>query len=83
MCRLCATEVGMVQHVLSGCKVALEQGSYTWRHDKVLIPIRSKVAYHLDNRVNNPKRPVSTQERVLLEQVLKGRKCLTVCTDRV
>ena len=63
MCRLCATEVGTVQHILSGCKVALEQGRYTWRHDKVLIQIQSQVAYHLDNRVNNPKRPVSTQKR--------------------
>ena len=63
MCRLCATEVGTVQHILSGCKVALEQGRYTWRHDKVLIQIQNQVAYHLDNRVNNPKRPVSTQKR--------------------
>ena len=63
MCRLCAPEFGTVQHILSGCKVALEQGRYTGRHDKVLIQIQSKVAYPLDNRVNNPKRPVSTQKR--------------------
>ena len=63
MCRLCATEVVPVQHILSGCKVALEQGRYTWRHGKVLIQIQSHVAYHLGSRVNNPKKPVSTQKR--------------------
>ena len=61
MCKLCGTDVGTVQHILSGCKVALEQGRYTWRHDKVLNQIQSQVAYHLDKRVNNPKRPVSLQ----------------------
>ena len=24
------------QHILNGCKVALNQGRYTWRHDSVL-----------------------------------------------
>ena len=61
MCKLCRTEVGTIQHILSGCKVALEQGRYTWRHDKVLNQIRSQVAYHLDKRVNNPKRSISLQ----------------------
>ena len=63
MCRLCTNEVGTVQHILSGCNNALEQGRYTWRHDKVLNQIQNQVAYHLYNLVNNPKRPVSTQER--------------------
>ena len=63
MCRLWSSEVGTVQHILSGCKVALEPGRYTWRHDRVFIQIQGHVAYHFDNRVNNPKRPVSTQMR--------------------
>ena len=65
MCRLWSTEVGTVQHILSGCncKVALEPSRYTWRHDRVFILIQGHVAYHFDNRVNNPKRPVSTQKR--------------------
>ena len=61
MCKLCSSERGTIQHILSGCKVALEQGRYTWRHDKVLNQIRSQVAYHLDKRVNNPKRSISLQ----------------------
>ncbi|KAL5247864.1 hypothetical protein ACHWQZ_G019680 [Mnemiopsis leidyi] len=65
MCRLCRTERGTLQHILSGCKVALEQGRYTWRHDKVLNQIQSQVAYHLDKRVNNPKRSVNLQSSTI------------------
>ena len=34
-CRLCG-ESGTLNHILTGCKVALAQGRYTWRHNKVL-----------------------------------------------
>ncbi|XP_063419448.1 uncharacterized protein LOC134702450 [Mytilus trossulus] len=34
-CKLCG-ERGTMAHILSGCKVALTQGRYRWRHDKVL-----------------------------------------------
>lgn len=60
-CKLCGTEAGTAQHILSGCSVALQQGRYTWRHDKVLNQIQSQVAYHIDKRVNNPKRSISQQ----------------------
>ena len=63
MCKLCGTEVGSAQHILSGCRVALQQGRYRWRHDKVLNQIQSQVAYHLEKRVNNPRRPVRKQRR--------------------
>ncbi|CAC5371102.1 unnamed protein product [Mytilus coruscus] len=33
-CKLCG-ERGTMAHILSGCKVALTQGRYRWRHDKV------------------------------------------------
>lgn len=35
-CPLCDTVNASLQHILSGCKVALAQGRYTWRHDLVL-----------------------------------------------
>ena len=34
-CELCG-EKGTLQHILSGCRVALSQGRYKWRHDQVL-----------------------------------------------
>ena len=34
-CALCEGN-GTLNHVLSGCRVALQQGRYRWRHDKVL-----------------------------------------------
>ncbi|KAL0148227.1 hypothetical protein M9458_056459 [Cirrhinus mrigala] len=35
LCKLCG-ERGTMAHILSGCKTALAQGRYRWRHDKVL-----------------------------------------------
>ena len=35
-CPLCNTINASLQHILSGCKIALSQGRYTWRHDLVL-----------------------------------------------
>ena len=35
VCKQCG-ENGTLTHILSGCKVALGEGKYKWRHDKVL-----------------------------------------------
>ncbi len=35
-CTRCNTPNASLQHILSGCKVALSQGRYRWRHDQVL-----------------------------------------------
>ncbi len=36
LCPLCSTNNASLQHILSGCKTALSQGRYRWRHDLVL-----------------------------------------------
>ena len=41
-CALCGQE-GTLNHILSGCKVALAQGRYKWRHDQVLRTIANAV----------------------------------------
>ena len=41
-CKLCG-ENGTLQHILSGCKVALAQGRYTWRHNEVLREVAQAV----------------------------------------
>ena len=41
-CLLCG-ENGTLNHILSGCKVALSQGRYKWRHDKVLRELAAAV----------------------------------------
>ncbi|XP_077382825.1 5-azacytidine-induced protein 2 isoform X1 [Festucalex cinctus] len=35
-CSLCSAPNASLQHILSGCKTALSQGRYRWRHDQVL-----------------------------------------------
>ena len=41
-CQLCGGE-GTLNHILTGCKVALGQGRYKWRHDKVLQEVVSSI----------------------------------------
>ena len=55
-CKLCVNNRGTIQHILSGCPVSLQQGRYTWRHNKVLKQIYDQVLYHVEHRVNNPRR---------------------------
>ena len=41
-CLLCG-ENGTLNHILAGCRVALSQGRYKWRHDKVLKELAAAV----------------------------------------
>jgi hypothetical protein len=50
-CCLCKREKCTVRHVLSGCKVALAQGRYRYRHDSVLRVI----SHHLVGFINRKK----------------------------
>ena len=52
-CELCGAR-GTLQHILTGCKVALCQGRYKWRHDQVLREIAQCVD---QRRMENNKAP--------------------------
>ena len=41
-CHLCE-KIGTLNHILSGCEVALVQGRYKWRHDRVLRVLRKSI----------------------------------------
>ena len=41
-CLLCG-ENGTLNHILAGCKVALKQGRYKWRHDRVLKELAAAI----------------------------------------
>jgi len=60
-CKLCSDKLGTIQHILSGCKTALGQGRYRWRHDKVLLEISEQVTYHVEKRVNTSKNRISPE----------------------
>ncbi|XP_078682186.1 uncharacterized protein LOC144916736 [Branchiostoma floridae x Branchiostoma belcheri] len=42
-CQLCGVAQADLKHILSGCKTALQQGRYTWRHNKVLRQLAMKL----------------------------------------
>ena len=70
-CLLCGQE-GTLNHLLSGCKVALSQGRYKWRHDKVL----KELSYHLQQRMTeNLKSPEATSRKIqFVKEGEKGEK---------
>ncbi|XP_066304530.1 uncharacterized protein [Branchiostoma lanceolatum] len=55
-------ERGTMAHILSGCKTALTQGRYRWRHDKVLTTIASilEVERKKKRNVETRRGPVTT-----------------------
>ena len=57
-CQLCG-ETATLNHILTGCKVALAQGRYTWRHNRVLEEIARWV--DKERKVNN-QQPVQKKK---------------------
>jgi len=50
-CFLCDKSICTSAHILSGCKKALDQGRYTFRHDSVLCEIASALSSFLSSYV--------------------------------
>ena len=58
-CCLCG-ELGTLNHILSGCKVALCQGRYRWRHDQVLRELAHSV--ELKRKESNGNKKIEKEE---------------------
>src|SRR5688500_2165695 len=56
-CPLCGWHSATLRHVLNGCPRALEQGRYTYRHDKILRCIQHAIAQHLQQKPCQPPEP--------------------------
>ena len=67
-CLLCGGE-GTLTHILSGCKVALGQGRYKWRHDKVLKELANAVQSKVTENANNTEK-----KRSRIKFVKEGEK---------
>ena len=58
-CKLCGQD-GTLNHILSGCKVALSQGRYTWRHNKVLKEVANSISTRMKENVKQEIKPRKT-----------------------
>ena len=67
-CLLCGKE-GTLNHILSGCKVALCQGRYKWRHDKVLKELANSIQEKVVENVSKPE-----NKRTRIQFVKEGEK---------
>ena len=64
-CSLCNHSPCYTPHILSGCKIALTQGRYTYRHDTILNIIHSAIKHFLDNMEPNYSPTVQPMHRPL------------------
>ena len=53
-CPLCNDTQQTMEHVLSSCRVALANGRYTWRHNRVLEELAKAIFFH---QKSQPKEP--------------------------
>ncbi|XP_069134316.1 uncharacterized protein [Argopecten irradians] len=59
---------GTLQHIHTSCNVALAQGRYTWRHNKVLRELADILEKERKNTRSNQPRPTHTQIRFVRER---------------
>ena len=75
-CKLCGGTATLA-HILSGCKTALQQGRYRWRHDKVL----QTLADILETE-RRKKRPDLRHEKPAIQFVKAGEKAQTTASSQ-
>ena len=59
-CKLCG-RYGTLSHILTHCKVSLNQGRYNWRHDQVLRTIMTPVFAHFKHQHVTKTQKVTTK----------------------
>ena len=63
---------GTLAHILSGCRVALSQGRYKWRHNKVLKEIASTIQARIS--INKDKVESKKTQIQFVKEGQKGQK---------
>jgi hypothetical protein len=73
-CPLCKKR-GTLEHILSSCSIALKQGRYRWRHDKVLRMLADTL-----DKERRKKRPKAKEGPKFVPFVRAGEKAATIKT---
>lgn len=76
-CNIC-NEEGTLNHILSGCKISLQQGRYKWRHDLVLREI-ARYIEEKRKQINNS--PWKKRKKIQFMKAGENRKCATHQTE--
>ena len=79
VCSLCSKGVFTTAHILGACKVSLQQGRYTFRHDTVL----HKIIESLKSFILNIKQALPISPKTSIKFVNKGAKELHKTTPPV
>ena len=70
MCTLCSKDVCTTAHILGTCKVALQEGRYTFQHDTVLHQVIEALQIFISNKKEAV--PISAKSSIMF--VKKGAK---------
>ena len=73
VCTLCSKDVCTTTHILGACKVSLQQGRYTFRHDTVL----RKITESLKSFILNIEQAVPISPKSSIKFVKKGNQSTT------
>ena len=85
-CHLCGG-TGTLDHILTGCKTALTQGRYRWRHDKVLKELAHWIEEKMKAVNSSPLKKrtlikfVKAGEKAKSEQQHIPQSILNICRD--
>ena len=72
-CQLCGGPTCTLQHILSGCRTALKDGRYTWRHDSILKCIDSYITEFLKDFNNSSKCKIPSIESSFVKEGAKPK----------
>ncbi len=81
-CPLCKGDNCTLHHILANCKTALNQRRYNWRHDSVLIELRTTIESLCLHHVKKKSKPSNKIEFVKKNHFSKDkRKCIDRSTS--
>ncbi|XP_078685568.1 uncharacterized protein LOC144918575 [Branchiostoma floridae x Branchiostoma belcheri] len=77
-CQVCGETKANLKHILSACSVSLQQGRYTWRHNRVLRVL----AAILENKRRNTGKEGGHQKQTFIPFVREGERAKHPTTTR-
>ena len=77
-CELCNSIKCTLQHILTGCKKALQEGRYTWRHDSILTEIGSTIKEEIKGFNERPEKDLLSDDNRLDIRFVKAKEKIRI-----
>ena len=77
-CELCNSIKCTLQHILTGCKKALQERRYTWRHDSILTEIGSTIKEEIKGFNERPEKDLLSDDNRLDIRFVKAKEKIRI-----